>query len=116
LRGRAGEHRPNHPNEGRMAGMMAARRIRAERSPNRAAPLRQEHNTLLARMPPDRMRTGWARAACWEIQACGQTVAHFFGTDNARSRATRARNAASSPIGNGSERSVSTEMARPRTC
>ena len=31
--------------------MMAVRRIRAERSPNRAARLRQEHNTLLACMP-----------------------------------------------------------------
>ena len=60
--------------------MMAVRRIRAERSPNRAAHLRQEHNTLLARMPPDTMRTGLARAAARGIQACGQTVAHFFGT------------------------------------
>ena len=69
---------------------MAVRRIRAERSPNRAAHLRQEHNTLLARMPPDTMRTGLARAAARGIQACGQTVAHFFGTDHARSRGTRA--------------------------
>ena len=70
--------------------MMAVRRIRAERSPNRAAHLRQEHNTLLARMPPDTMCTGLARAAARGIQACGQTVAHFFGTDHARSRGTRA--------------------------
>ena len=70
--------------------MMAVRRIRAERSPNRAAHLRQEHNTLLARMPPDTMCTGLARAAARGIQACGQTVAHFFGTDHARSRGTLA--------------------------
>jgi len=70
--------------------MMAVRRIRAERSPNRAAHFRQEHNTLLARMPPDTMCTGLARAAARGIQACGQTVAHFFGTDHARSRGTRA--------------------------
>ncbi len=70
--------------------MMAARRIPAERSSNRAAHLRQEHNPLLARMPPDTMRTGLARAAARGIQACGQTVAHFFGTDRARSRGTRA--------------------------
>ena len=89
LRGRAGEHRPNHPDDGGVAGMMAVRRIRAERSPNRAAHLRQEHNTLLARMPPDTMRTGLARAAARGIQACGQAVAHFFGTDHARRRGTR---------------------------
>ncbi len=70
--------------------MMAVRRIRAERSPNRAARLRQEHNTRLARMPPDTMRTGLARAAGRGIQACGQAVAHFFGTDHARRRGTRA--------------------------
>jgi hypothetical protein len=72
LRGRAGEHRPDHPDDGGAAGMMAVRRIRAERSPNWAARLRQEHNTLLARMPPDTMRTGLARAAARGIQACGQ--------------------------------------------
>ena len=71
-RSSAGEHRPNHPDDGGVAGMMAVRRIRAERSPNRAARLRQEHNTLLARMPPDTMRTGLARAAARGIQACGQ--------------------------------------------
>jgi hypothetical protein len=73
VRGRAGEHRPNHPNDGGVAGMMAVRRIRAERSPNRAAQLRQKHNTVLARMPPDTMCTGLARAAARGIQACGQT-------------------------------------------
>ena len=52
------------PSRRRRSGrMMAVRRIRAERSPNRAAGLRQEHNTLLARMPPDTMCTGLARAA-----------------------------------------------------
>ncbi len=71
--------------------MMAVRRIRAERSPNRAARLRQEHNTLLARMPPDTMCTGLARAAARGIQACGKTVADFFGRDHARRRGTRAR-------------------------
>jgi hypothetical protein len=52
--------------------MVAIRRIRADRSPNRAARLRQEHNTLLARMPPDTMCIGLATAAARGIQACGQ--------------------------------------------
>ncbi len=71
--------------------MIAVKRIRAERSPNRGARLRQEHNTLLARMPPDTMRTGLAEAAAKGIQACAKTAAHFFGNDHARRRGTRAK-------------------------
>ena len=112
LRGCAGEHRPDHPDDGGVPGMMAVRRIRAERSPNRAARLRQEHNTRLARMPPETMRTGLARAAGRGIQACGQAVAHFFGTDHARRRGTRgAKNAKHMSIGEDSALSVATRNA-----